>query len=303
MYMFYTNPVSINAPCCAMDCGMDLCQKKFATSVSSQIYNWYWYIVNDLKGIISFFFNLKCTFLFPSRSRQRFHWCFVIIARFQMQPSQFFQGTKRWHVTRPLHCNYILCTFKTRSLLLSFQVMCVNVFTTIIMCFIVLSGIYANISLFLSYSEVTIATQIQSVSRSDGSSSHDGSAPGDDLYSPECQRRPCQLDELQRQNSSEDLIGHQDKTTRTRRILCRIWHAQELNHAMLVSSGQRRTAPRLSLVSPKVFYSISVTDGVLVLCRCRLWLAYLGTLGWLHRHYWKRAELDYVNTESPMNWL
>ncbi len=160
-----------------------------------------------------------------------------------MQPSQFFQGTKRWHVTRPLHCNYILCTFKTRSLLLSFQVMCVNVFTTIIMCFIVLSGIYANISLFLSYSEVTIATQIQSVSRSDGSSSHDGSAPGDDLYSPECQRRPCQLDELQRQNSSEDLIGHQDKTTRTRRILCRIWHAQELNHAMLVSSGQRRTAP------------------------------------------------------------
>ncbi len=53
------------------------------------------------------------------------------------------------------------------------------------MCFTVLSGIYANISLFLSYSKVTIATQIQSVSRSDG-----GPAPRDDLDSSECQRRP-----------------------------------------------------------------------------------------------------------------
>ncbi len=35
------------------------------------------------------------------------------------------------------------------------------------MCFIVLSGIYANISLFHSYSEVNVDTQIQSVSRSD----------------------------------------------------------------------------------------------------------------------------------------
>ncbi len=42
--------------------------------------------------------------------------------------------------------------------------------------------------------------------------------------------------------------------------------------------------------------------GVLGPCRCRLWLVYLGTLGWLHRLYWKRAELD-VNTDSPMNWL
>ncbi len=65
------------------------------------------------------------------------------------------------------------------------------------------NGIYANISLFLSYSEVTVATrsspytaqmvtavtQIQSVSRSDG-----GSVPRDDLYSPERQRRPGHLD-------------------------------------------------------------------------------------------------------------
>ncbi len=53
--------------------------------------------------------------------------------------------------------------------------------------------IYANISLFLSYSEVTVATQIQSVSRSDG-----GSAPRDDLFSPKCQQRPGHLDEPQR---------------------------------------------------------------------------------------------------------
>ncbi len=56
------------------------------------------------------------------------------------------------------------------------------------------NGIYANISLFLSYSEVT-------VSRSDG-----GSAPRDDLYSPERQRRSGHLDEPQRQIPSEDLV-------------------------------------------------------------------------------------------------
>ncbi len=86
-----------------------------------------------------------------------------------------------------------------------------KVFTTIIIFFIVLSGIYANISLFLSYSEVNVATKIQSISRSDG-----GSEPTDDLYSSECQRRPCQLDELQRQIPSEDPVNHRDKITKTR---------------------------------------------------------------------------------------
>ncbi len=77
------------------------------------------------------------------------------------------------------------------------------------------NGIYANISLFLSYSEITVATRsspypdqmvtavtrIQSVSRSTG-----GSAPRDDLYSPEHQRRPGHLDEPQRQIPSEYLV-------------------------------------------------------------------------------------------------
>ncbi len=77
------------------------------------------------------------------------------------------------------------------------------------------NGSYANISLFLSYSEVTVATRsspysdqmvtlvtwIQAVSSPDG-----GSAPKDDLYSTECQRRPGHLDEPQRQIPSEDLV-------------------------------------------------------------------------------------------------
>ncbi len=79
------------------------------------------------------------------------------------------------------------------------------------------NGIYANISLFLSYSEATVASQIQSISRSNGHCSHliqsvsrsdGGSAPRDDLYSPECQWRPGHLDEPQRQIPipSEDLV-------------------------------------------------------------------------------------------------
>ncbi len=55
--------------------------------------------------------------------------------------------------------------------------------------------IYANINLFVSYSEVTAFT------RSDG-----GSAPRDDLYSPEHQWRPGHLDEPQRQIPSEDPV-------------------------------------------------------------------------------------------------
>ncbi len=49
---------------------------------------------------------------------------------------------------------------------------------------------------------VTAATRIQSVSRTDG-----GSAPRDDLYSPERQGRPRQLDEPQRLIPSEDPVS------------------------------------------------------------------------------------------------
>ncbi len=88
-------------------------------------------------------------------------------------------------------------------------------------------------------------------------------------------------------------------------ILCSIWPVLQPRIKPRRSGfvWPEENCPRLCLVSPKVFYSISVTDGVLGPCLCRLWLAYLGTLDWLHRHYWKRAELDDVNTEPPMNWL
>ncbi len=96
--------------------------------------------------------------------------------------------------------------------------------------------IYAYISLFISYSEVTVSPddhcshQIQSVSRSDEHCSQQiqsvsrsddpvrsrsdpvrirsdgGSAPRDDLYNSERHQRPGHLDEPQRQISSEDLV-------------------------------------------------------------------------------------------------
>ncbi len=56
------------------------------------------------------------------------------------------------------------------------------------------------------------------------------------------------------------------------------------------SSGRRGTLPH--------FFLRSVTDGVLVPCRCRLWLAYLGTLHfqWYHRldcrYYLNWTEID-----------
>ncbi|KAL0160974.1 hypothetical protein M9458_000192, partial [Cirrhinus mrigala] len=59
------------------------------------------------------------------------------------------------------------------------------------------NGIYANISLFLSYPEVTLTTRsspypdqmVTAVPRIQSEPSPDGgSAPSDDLYSPECHR-------------------------------------------------------------------------------------------------------------------
>ncbi len=56
------------------------------------------------------------------------------------------------------------------------------------------NGIYANICLFLSYSVS------QSVSGSDG-----GSAPEDNVCSPDCRPRPGHLDEHQGHIPSKDL--------------------------------------------------------------------------------------------------
>ncbi len=185
------------------------------------------------------------------------------------------------------------------------------------------NGIYANICLFLSYSEVTVATRsspypdqmvtaapwIQSISRSDG-----GSAPKDDLYSPGRQRRSGHLDEPQRQipilsprrPSGQDL-GNQMSPLHNLTLL----HIEQTAG----SSGQRRTAPP---TEPGFFQGLflhSVTDGVLVPCRCCLWLAYGDTKfpvissTWLHKYYLNWTELDdditEFNDELPLtqNWV
>ena len=64
------------------------------------------------------------------------------------------------------------------------------------------NGIYAKMSLVYFLFRGYRSHQIQSVSSPDG-----GSAPRDDVYSPEFQQGPGQLDEPQRQIPSEDLVS------------------------------------------------------------------------------------------------
>ncbi len=107
------------------------------------------------------------------------------------------------------------------------------------------NGIYSNISLFNSYSEVTVATR--------SSLYPDQRLPLQPWMSAETMSirwaietnplwRPCQLD------------VHWDKTTRTWWVLCTIWlcYSLELNYWFIWP--EQNWPPRLSLVSPKVFY-------------------------------------------------
>ncbi|KAL0147720.1 hypothetical protein M9458_055051, partial [Cirrhinus mrigala] len=111
------------------------------------------------------------------------------------------------------------------------------------------NGIYANISLFLSYSEVTLTTRsspypaqmVTAVPRtqSEPPSPDGGSAPRDDLYSTECHWRPHRLDEPQRRIPSEDLVTYTAVGTGPR----------DLVSPLCLARGE--LAPRLILVSPK----------------------------------------------------
>ncbi len=74
---------------------------------------------------------------------------------------------------------------------------------------------------------------------------------------------------------------HRGKTPGTSGPLT-LWLCCSWNKLLIRLAGGE-LAPRLSLVSPKVFLH-SVTDGVFVPCRCRLWLAQLGTLHFQHNH-------------------
>ncbi|KAL0199523.1 hypothetical protein M9458_008063, partial [Cirrhinus mrigala] len=87
------------------------------------------------------------------------------------------------------------------------------------------NGIYANISLFLSYCEVTLTTRsspypdqmVTAVPRIQSEPSPDGgSAPRDYLYSPECQRRPHRLYEPHGRFPREDLFTQTAVGTRPR---------------------------------------------------------------------------------------
>ncbi len=82
-----------------------------------------------------------------------------------------------------------------------------------------------------------------------------GSAPRDNLYSPDRQRSLGHIDEPQRQISSEELaIGKRQPLGKDP---WNQWTTYTLTLLQLEqttgSSGQRGTGPRLSLVSPKVF--------------------------------------------------
>ncbi len=144
------------------------------------------------------------------------------------------------------------------------------------------NGIYANISLFLSYSEITVATRsslypdqmvtavtrIQPVSRSNG-----GSTSRDDLYSPERQGRSGHLDEPQRQIPIEDLVTLTAIGTRPQEP------DESFTQSNFAAVGiellvwpEENWPPDWAWFLPR-FFLYSVTDGVLVPCCCRLWLA------------------------------
>ncbi len=95
--------------------------------------------------------------------------------------------------------------------------------------------------------------RIPSVSRSDS-----GSAPSGDLYSPECQWRPCRLDAPQRRSPAKTATlmicttrlddhctrpQHPDKSSAQSGLCCSL----ELNHAILVLSAQRLIVSRFFL--------------------------------------------------------
>ncbi len=130
--------------------------------------------------------------------------------------------------------------------------------------------------LSLSCPDGQCSHQIQSVSRSDG-----GSAPRDKTSAET--RTPGWAPETDPQWGPRHLDIHRENTTGTSGAL-KIWLCCSWNE-LLVRLAGGELPPRLSLVSTKGVFLHSVTDGVFVPCRCRLWLAQLGTLHfqWYHR--------------------
>ncbi len=93
---------------------------------------------------------------------------------------------------------------------------------------------------------VTAVTRIQSVSRSNG-----GSAPRDDLYSPERQRRSGHLDDPQWR--PRHLDGHRDKTLGTRWVLYTIWLCCSWNWTAGFVWSEENWPPDWSWFLPRFF--------------------------------------------------
>ncbi len=137
---------------------------------------------------------------------------------------------------------------------------------------------------------VTAATWIQSVSRSDG-----GSAPRDDLYSPERQRRPGHrwAPETDPQWGPRHLDGHQDKTTGTSWVLCTIWLCCSMEQPA-GSPGQRRTCPPTEPVFSSFCHRWSFGSLPLSTLACLVGDTSFPAISstWLHRYCLNWTELD-----------
>ncbi len=126
---------------------------------------------------------------------------------------------------------------------------------------------------------------------------------------PECQRRPTSP-RVRSPVKTSSPRRHRDKTTGTRQVLCTIYVFCSMDQTA-GSSGRRRTGPRLSLVSPKVFFSV-----LSLMEFCFLAAVASGLLSWGHfifsvivRYYLNWTELDdditEFNDELPLteNWV
>ncbi len=134
--------------------------------------------------------------------------------------------------------------------------------------------IYANISLLLSYSKVTVATQSDPYPAQMITAVNRSSPYPDQMVDHH----------LERTSTALNVSGDQGFPVRTSsprhpsgKGHCNQWSPYTLTLLQLEqttgSSGQRGTGPLTEPGFSQGFFLRSVTSGVLVPCRCRLWLA------------------------------
>ncbi len=121
------------------------------------------------------------------------------------------------------------------------------------------NGIYTNISLFLSYSEVTVVTR--------------SSLYPDQMVDQHLEMTSTALNVSGDQNNSMSPRDRSPVKTLSPRRPSGPREPDESSAQTAGSSGQRRTGPPTEPGFSQCFVLHSVTDRVLVPCRCRLWLA------------------------------